>query len=171
VLRRLLGKKPSRLFLGALAVAPRRDFLRHLEELPFSKPAPLEHALRAKLGELFSLPLASAADGLLPSDLAFDVVVEGYQFGGSADVALGLHGFLLLWRPKVRVAARLFYLQSKKTKATFTVTQRMPWSAYLNRVLSWKVLVGLKQPATRSDLECLLEFASKKLLSRVQRAA
>jgi hypothetical protein len=171
VLRKLLRREPARLFLGTIAVAPRRDFLRHLEDLPLLAPAPLERALHARLVELICVPAVSSADAVRPSDLAFDVVVQGYQFGGSADVALGLHGFSMFWRPKVRVAARLFYAQSNKTKTTFTVTERMPWSAYMSRMLSWKVLLGLARLSHRSDLERLLESASQKLLDKVHRGA
>ena len=171
MLRRLLRRESARLFLGTLAVAPRGDFVRHLEDLPLLAPAPLERALLAKLVELICVPPVSAADPLRPSDLAFDVVVQGYQFGGSMDVALGSHGFPMFWRPKVRVAARLFYAQSNKTKAVFTVTERMPWSAYMSRVLSWKVMLGLARPSTRSDLERLLEGASQKLMDKVYGAA
>ena len=97
------------------------------------------------------------------TDMAFDVIVQGYRFGSATDFSLGTAGLPMYWRPKVRLGARLYHLQSNKTKTTFHVTEKMPWSAYLNRALSWRVLLGLERPGRRSDLESLLRQASEKL--------
>lgn len=103
--------------------------------------------------------------------MAFDVALQDYRYGSATDLSLGAVGFPMFWRPRIRLAARLYHLQSKQPKATFSVTERMPWSVYLNRVLSWRVFVGLEHLGRRSDLEQLLRQATEKLVKRVRESA
>ena len=165
-----MKRVPPRIFVGALSIAS-GDLIRHLEGLSGTQPPALDRALLTELAELLPLPKAESVDVPLATDLAFDVALHGYRSGSATDFSLGAIGLPLYWRPSVRLAARLYHLRSRQPKATFEVTQRMPWSMYLSRVLSWRVLVGLEQPARRHDLQQLLRQATERLVTRVQGAA
>lgn len=171
MLRRLLRREPRRLFVGALGVSGRRDLMRHLEDGLFVAPTALERGLLADLNDMFSAPLANAVVDPGPSDLAYDIALQGLRRGMAADVGLGGFGVPLFWRPKVRLVAKLYELQSKKTKATFSVTQRMPWPEFLYRLLSWRVMLNLEHPGRRSDLEHLLRRAGERLKDWLEKKA
>lgn len=162
-------QEPSRLFLGTLS-ASSGDLVRHLEGLAGPSRRDLDNALLVEIPALLALPRAEAVTVPLPTDMAFDVALRSYRSGSASDFSFGAFGLPMYWRPKVQLAARLYHLQSGKAKATFRVTERMPWAAYLNRVLSWRVLVGLDPPARRSDLEWLLGRAVERLVARLQGA-
>lgn len=164
-----MEREPSRVFVGKLGIAS-GGVVRRLESLSVAVPVALDNALLAELAELLPLPRAETVDAPLATDLAFDVDLHS-RTGSATDVSLGTAGLPLYWRPSVRLAARLYHLRSMQPEATFYVTERMPWSRYLGRVLSWRVLAGLEPPARRSDLEQLLRQAAEKLLTRVQGAA
>lgn len=170
MLRRLMKRVPPRIFVGALSIAS-DDLIRHLEGLSGTQPPALDRGLLAALAELLPLPRAESVDIPLETDLAIDVAVQGYRSGSATDFSLGAIGLPLFWRPRVRLAARLYHLRSRQPKSTFQVTQRMPWSMYLSRILSWRVLAGLEHPARRDDLELLLRQATERLVTRVQGAA
>ena len=168
MLRRLMMKRePSRLFLGSLSVAS-GNLIHHLEGLVGTPPPALDRALLAELSGLLPLPKADTVGTPLATDMAFDVALQDYRSGSATDFSLGAVGLPMYWRPRVRLAARLYYFRSKQPKATFHVTQRMPWSVYLNRVLSWRVLMGLEHPARRSDLEQLLRQATERLVTQLR---
>jgi hypothetical protein len=169
VLRSLMKREPPRVFVGRLSIAS-GNLVRNLEGLSGTTPPALDRALLVELAELIPLPKVETVDTPLATDMAFDVAVQGYRSGSATDFSLGDAGLPLYWRPRVRLAARLYHLRSKQPKATFQVTQRMPWSMYLSRVLSWRVLAGLEHPARRSDLEQLLRQATERLVTRVREA-
>jgi hypothetical protein len=170
VLRGLMKRVPPRLFVGNLSVAS-GNLVRHLEGLVGTPPPALDRALLVELSELLPLPKADTVEAPLPTDMAFDVALQDYRSGSATDLALGAVDLPMYWRPRIRLAARLYRLRSKEPKATFHVTQRMPWIVYLNRVLSWRVLVGMEHPARRSDLNQLLRQATERLLTRVRDSA
>ena len=170
MLDRLMKRKPSRLFLGSLSVAS-GNLVRHLERLGGTPHQALDRALLAELSDLLPLAKADAVDMPLATDMAVDVAVLGYRAGSATDFSLGTVGLPLYWRPNVQLAARLYHLRSKQPKAMFQVTQRMPWSMYLSRILSWRVLVGLENPGRRNDLELLLRQATERLVTRLRDSA
>ena len=170
MLRSLLKREPPRVLVGNLGITS-GNLLRHLEGLSGIAPPAFERALLIELAEMLPLPKVETLDNPLATDMALDVVVQGLRSGSATDLSLGAVGLPLYWRPKVRLAARLYHLRSRQPKATFQVTQRMPWSVYLSRVLSWRVLAGLELPARRTDLEQLLRQATTRLLTQVQGAA
>ena len=170
MLRKLMKQEPSRLFLGRLSVAS-GNLIRHLEGVVGTPSPALDPALLVELSELLPLPKADTVNTPLATDMAFDVALQGYWNGSATDFSLGAVGLPMYWRPKVRLAARLYHLRSMQPKATFQVTQRMPWPVYLNRVLSWRVLVGLDHPARRNDLELLLRQATERLVTKLRAIA
>lgn len=170
VFQRLLKPEPRRLFLGTLSVAS-GSLVRNLEGLVGTPSPTLDRALLAELSDLLALPKADTVDSPSASDIGVDVALQSYWSGSATDFSLGAVGLPLYWRPKVRLAAKLYGLQSKQLRDAFHVTRRMPWSIYLLRVLSWRVLLGLEHPARRSDLEFLLRQATESLLVRLRKSA
>jgi hypothetical protein len=165
----LFRKPPTTLYVGALLVQPRRDFLRHLEGGLF-EGASLDSALQQQLLEVFSLPRASEVQNPQDGDMAVDVVVESYSRGGSGEVSTSSLYLPVLWRPKVRIGARIYYIKTGRYKATAKVTRRMGWGEYLSSLLHWKVYFGFSSPASRRRLEQLLAKAAAELKTKVQRA-
>lgn len=168
---KLSKREPARLLLGTLSIATGGNLVRYLERLPGGTPPALDRALLVELAEWLSYPMAASVEAPRTTDMAVDVALQGFRFGSAADLSLGTADLPLYWRPNIRLAARLYHLQSNKTKTTVHVTQKMPWFVYLNRALSWRVLVGLEQPARRSDMEALLRQACDKLTTRLRDAA
>lgn len=165
--RKLMQREPPRLFLGRVSVGAGCYPLR----IPETNDArsTLDRALLIELTESLSFPLADEVETPLPTDLAFDVALQGYRFGSASELSLGVFGAPLFWRPRVRLTARLYYLQSGKVKTTLQVTRRMPWSAYLKRVFCWRVLLGLERAACRRDLEVLIRQARERLEACVRK--
>ena len=163
-------KEKPRVFLGVLAVAPRTDLKRHLDEKGLFEDANFDTALRQSLTEIFSLAPAQSVSSPLSSDLVLDVVIPKFQSGDAGVVSLEEIGFPIFWRPKVTVASRLYSLTTQKTKATFSVTEKMKWRQYLGRVFSWRGFLGFRPVFDRKDIEYLLYQACGKLLAKMQKA-
>ena len=167
MLERFFRKQKPRVFLGTVAVTDRTDLKRHLEGNDFSG-LPLDATLRRALAEILTLPPANCVEKPLPTDLVLDVWIPKYQSGEVVDIDLGEVGIALLWRPKVTVASRLSSLVTKRTKANFSITEKMKWGQYLGRVFSWRSL-SRSQPFVREDMEYLLCQACLKLATRMQK--
>lgn len=170
MLRRLFKKEKPRVFLGVLAVAPRADLKRHLDEKGLFEDANLDISLRQSLTEIFSLAPVQSASSPLATDLVLDVVIPQFQSGDAWDVSLGEIGFPIFWRPKVTVASRLYSLTTQKIKATFSVTEKMKWGQYLSRIISWRAFLRFRPVFDRKDIEYLLYQACGKLLVKMQKA-
>lgn len=168
MLGKLMKQDPPRIFVGTLGVATGGGLARRLEGLANAVAPSLDRALQAELDALFPMPSVATVDAVRPTDLAFDVTIQSYQLGSATDLSLGPVGLPMYWRPKVLLAARLYALQSRKTRAAFRITQKMPWKVYLGRLLSWRVLAGLEPPSRRGDLEHLLRQAAGRLMARLR---
>lgn len=155
MLRKFWRPAPARLFLGSVTDAS-GNLVRHLEGLMGNPAVAVNQSLLDEITDLIALPAVSTVDAPLVTDYAVDVAVQSYRSGSASSVSLGPVGLPLYWRPRVRLAARLYGLQSRQTKAVVQVTQYMPWSAYFGRLLHWRVLVGHEHPARRGDLDVLL---------------
>jgi len=163
-------KEKPRVFLGVLAVAPRTDWKRHFDEVGLLEDASLDTALRDGLTEIFSLPPVPAAPPFRATDLVLDVVIPKYQSGDAWDVSLGHMGFPVFWRPKVTVACRLYSVTTRKTKAIFSVTEKMTWAQYLSRIFTWRAYFRFRPVFDRKDMDYLLYQACGKLLEKMQKA-
>jgi len=168
--QRLIQREQPRLLVGDLAVTASRGAMRQLERLGGAETPAMERVLLAELEELICLPRAT---DVVPrdTDLAFDLVVQGYRFGSATDFAIGPIPIPLWWRPKVRLEAQLFHLQSRKAKAALHVVEAMPWAVFAGRAVSWQVLLGLQAPARPTDMGLLLRKAAERLLSQLRAAA
>ena len=170
MLGQIFKKEKPRVFLGVLAVAPRTDLKRYLDEKGLFEDANLDTALRQSLTEIFSLSPVQSASSPLATDLVLDVVIPKFQSGDAWDVSLGEIGFPIFWRPKITVASRLYSLTTQKTKATFLVTEQMKWGQYLSRIISWRAFFRFRPVFDRKDIEYLLYQACGKLLVKMQKA-
>jgi len=171
VLDRFLKREKPRVFLGTLAVVPRRDMKRHLDQWGMFRNESFDDALRTTLEEIFALPAVSTLAAPTANDLGLDVLIPSFQSGDYWDVSLGDFGIPIFWRPKVTVACRLYYLKTQKTKRTFSVTQKMPWSEFVSRQFTWRALFRFRSTFDAKDMTRLLYIACHSLLNKLRKAA
>ncbi|MDH5178086.1 MAG: hypothetical protein OEZ39_16395 [Gammaproteobacteria bacterium] len=167
---KILKKEKPRIFLGTLAVAPRTDFKRHLDQRGSLIHEDLDSSLRQNLKEIFSLPSASEAGEPGSNDLVLDVIVPKFQSGDSWSLSVDDFEVPLMWRPKVTVSSRLYYLKTEKTKATFTVTEKMKIGQYISRLFTWRAFLRVRPVFDANDMELLLYKACHKLLVKMQKS-
>jgi len=170
MLGRFFKKEKPRIFLGVLAVAPRRDLKRYFEVWDGFGNADLDSVLHKRLTEIFSFAPVQCVNSPLPTDLVLDVVIPEFQSGAACEVSMGDIWLPLLWRPKVTVSSRLYYLKNEKKKATFSVTEKMKWSEYFARVFTLKSFFGFGSTFDEKDIEYLLFQACEKLLIKLRKA-
>lgn len=171
MLNRLFKKESPRIFLGTLAIAPRSGFKSTNEQLTVfnRKKEDFDEGLRRNLEDIFALPLAINVSDPKSTDLVIDVVVPDFQGGEFAFGDLWLIPVAVMWRPNVKVAARLYYLKSQKTKKKFLVTQKMSVGEYLGRAFSWRGFFRLKPLFDGEDLDYLISKACYELLQSVKK--
>lgn len=171
MLDRFLRREKPRVFLGTLAVVPRTDIKRHIDQWGMLNDSNLDIPLHVTLQEIFALPPASKVTLPTSTDLALDVLIPSFQSGDYWEVSLGEIGIPIFWRPKIIVAARLYSLKSKKTKRTFTVTQKMPWGEFVGRLFTWRAVFRLRPTFDAEDMNRLLYFACHSLLDKLRKVA
>ena len=167
--KKLLKREKHRVYLGALVVFPRTDIKRHFELLGYFQTEDLYMELTQTLKEIFFLPPSQNIKEPSDTDLGLDVIVSEFQSGVAVVISLGDIGFPLFWRPKVTVSSRLYYLKSEKTKAIFSVTEKMQWCQYIKRLFSWHSLFRFKSLFDKNDMNHILYEACHKLLLKMQR--
>ncbi|MEK8034878.1 hypothetical protein AACH06_29025 [Ideonella sp. DXS29W] len=145
--------------------------VRRIEELSGASSPSLGRALMIELVDHLPWPRWDSSEVPSDSDVAVDVALHGYRLGSATDVSLGAMGLPLMWRPSVRLGATLYRRGSSQPVGSFLVIERIPWSAYLRRAMSWRVWAGLEAPGRRQDLDGLLRGAAERLVGRVQDAA
>lgn len=170
MLSRLFKNEPARIFLGTLAVAPRSDFKTSIEQWTWSGriSKDLDEGLQKSLVEIFTFPLATDVVDPKPSDLVIDVIVPDFQGGEFIADGIAFLPLIAMWRPKVKIASRLYYLKSKKTKKKFLITKKMNISEYLNRVFSLRGFLRFKPLFDGKDLDQLTSRACYELLQQVK---
>ena len=157
------------MYLGTLAVVPRSDFKRHIDQWGYRNPEEPDTRVRQMLEEIFTLPLAADIDTPGDNDLVLDVIIPKFQLGELLPVQAGRYWFPLIWRPQVTVSSRLYYLKTGKTMATFKATQKLAWRDYLKAVLRPQSLLGFAAPFGTGDLEYLLNLACQDILVKMIR--
>ncbi|AJQ94866.1 hypothetical protein [Gynuella sunshinyii] len=166
--KNLFRKEKPRVFLGNLAVVPRTGIKKHFDQWGAFESTDLDSSLSMNLKSIFSLPLASEVDSPRKTDLVIDVVVTKFQAGEALGCTAGDFGFPVMWRPKVSVSSRLYYLVSGATKSTFSQTEKMSLTQYLNRIFSWRAFWRFRPIFDSKDLEYLLYQACNKLLLKIK---
>ncbi len=124
----------------------------------------LDSSLRHSLKEIFSLPSAQNIEDPKNTDLVLDVVVPKFQSGDALDLSLGDIGIPLMWRPKITISSRLYYLN------TDSVTEKMKFSQYIGRLFTWRAVLRFRPVFDSEDMEYLLYQACHKLLVKMQKA-
>lgn len=153
-------------YLGDVAVVPRSTFKRLLEMGWESQDT--DHRIKAWVGELIDMPLASDVKEIADDALAIDILVSNYQCG--SDIFMWSEPIIpLAWRPSVKLHGRLVRLRDKKVLGTFSITKRISWRAYILRVLSLKHMFRWEGPFGREDMQYLLGEALMELLKWVQK--
>jgi hypothetical protein len=132
--------------------------------------ASFDNSLRATLEEIFALPPASEVMAPASTDLGLDVLIPSFQSGDYWDVSLGSIDVPVFWRPKVTVVCRLYNLKSQKTKRTFSVTKKMPWSEFVSRQLTWRAFFRFRPTFDAEDMRNLLYLACHSLLDKLRKA-
>lgn len=166
---KFVSRRKSRVFLGALSVVPRTDMKRHLDEWGLVRKVELDSSLRASVQEIFSLPPACGETNPMTSDLGLEVFITSFQSGDFRVIDLGEIGFPVLWRPKVTVVGRLYFLKSLETKCTCSVTQKMAWSKYVERIFSWRAVSRLEPIFDTEDINHLLYLSCYHLLKKLKK--
>lgn len=154
------------MFLGTLAVVPRDDFKMLFDECGMFNKTDLDTGLRESLKEIFTLPSSAEAYPQRETDLVLDVMIPKYQSGE----VLAVDVIPVFWRPIIKVSARLYYLNSGKTKTTYTVVERMRWRDFISRLFSWRAVFSIKPLYDHEDMDYLLYKACHKLLVKIQKA-
>lgn len=171
MLGRFLKRERPRVFLGTVAVVPRKDMKRFLDQWGMLRDENFDTSLRTTLQEIFALPPASEVAAPTSVDLGLDILIPSFQSGDFWDVSLGVIDFPIFWRPKVTVASRLYYLKSAKTKHTFSVTQKLSWREFLSRLFTWRALFRLQPMFDANDMDRLLYLACHKILNKLRKVA
>ncbi len=171
MLNRIFKKEKPRLWLGVVAVAPRSDLGRHLDEWNiFAQREDLDTSIRQTLESIFDLPHASNAQDPKNNDYALDIVVPKFQSGDAWDVSLGDLGFPLIWRPKIEIGARLVNLKSGKTVYTTMVKAKLKWRSYFARLFTLRTILRFKPMFDSNDMNHLLQEACISLLHKLRKA-
>mgnify|MGYP000046386182 CR=1 FL=1 len=165
----LLKKEKPRVFLGTLSVVPRTDF-KKIDEWGVFHKEDIDSEFRQTLEEIFSLPLAAEVEKPLKTDLVLDVIISQFQSGDAWGIDVGIIEFPIFWRPKVEVKSRLYSLKSKKTKKVFSATEKIKWSKFFNRILSWRGLLRFRPVFDKSDMNYLLYKACHRLLLEMKKS-
>lgn len=162
-----LGAKlsPPEVYLGDIAVVPRRDFKRLLEMGWESRDT--DHRIKAWIGELIDLPLVKDIREISKTALSLDILVSNYQCGSDA-FNWSEPVIPFAWRPSVKLHGRLIRLRDGKILGTFAVTKRITWKTYIVRVLSIQGMFGGASAFGKTDMQYLLGQALVELLRWVQ---
>lgn len=171
MLSRFLKREKTRVFLGTVAVVPRRDLKRFLDQRGMLHDENFDTSLHTTLQEIFALPSVSDVAAPTSVDLGLDILIPSFQSGDYWDVSLGVMDFPIFWRPKVTVTSRLYYLKSAKTKHTFSVTQKLGWGQFLSRVFTLRALFRFQPMFDTKDMDRLLYLACQKVLNKLRKVA
>lgn len=167
MLKTLFKRKKPRVFLGTIAVAPREHVNKLFDRWGMLQSEALGRTLCVRLEDLFSLPKAAEVEDPNASDLVLDVIVPKFQVGGMFDFSAGDVSFPIMWRPKITITARLYYLTTGQIKSMYTVTEKYSSTAFLKRVFSLRAIFNHKPVFDADDLEYLLYKACHKLLAKI----
>ncbi len=160
-------KEKPRVFLGTLRIIPRDDFNRHLEVWDVETRNRVALRIYDYLEEFFELPLVSEIEKPVRSDLGLDITVLSWQLGQAKELRLGVWSIPLVWRPKIVVQARLFFLRTGKNKSSYIVTEKMTWGVFIDRVYSWRNFFNrFSIRFEENDIKYLLYQASIKVLKK-----
>ncbi|MDO3381202.1 hypothetical protein [Gilvimarinus algae] len=167
MISKIFKKDKPRVYLDKMLVASRDEFEK-TDEWGIFKSEDLEDGVREKLDGIFCLPPISTRQDSKKSDLALELVVLKVRGGEFEGVDFGLLGFApIFWRPKIELAARLYYLDSGKTHSTYKAKEIMRWGEYFSGVFSLRGFFRYKPIFGPKNLEPILYKACEKLLFKM----
>lgn len=167
MLTKILKPSKPRVFMASLVVVPRSEWKRS-DEWGLFKSEKLDDETRERLESIFSLlPPANSVQDLNDNDLGLDVLVPMVQGAELTSTMTHPYAFPILWRPKIQIKSRLFYLKSQRTKQTFLITEKMPRKEYIAGILSLRAFFRYKPIFVAKDLEPMLFRACEKLMKRM----
>ena len=158
-------RKPARLFLVSLVVAP-QNRNRSLDMLAILEKDDYEQRVRASFEEVVSLPKVTQRVDNLPTDLGLEIIVVGLRGGMLASLEAGEFIFPIFWRPRVHIKARLSNLENGSTVNSFSGVEKMPWLRFLNSAFRPSTIFGFRATV---DSEYIEYMALKCLISVLQR--
>lgn len=167
VFSKIFKKAKPRVYLDKMVVAPRGEFEK-MDSWGLFKGEDLEEGIRGKLTDIFSLPHISSRVDRKENDLALEIVVlkvQGGEFEGAHFGELG--AIPIFWRPKIEVAARLYYIESGKTHSSYKAKEKMSWGMYFAGVFSLRGFFRYKPIFGVENLEPILYRACEKLLVKM----
>ena len=119
---------------------------------------------------IFDIPLASECIIPNKTDLAMDVIIENFQAGNFLEMHAGDFSFPIIWRPKIKIASKLYNINTGKTKIAILVTIKLPWKEYFSRLFTWRAFFGFRPMFDANDMKILLSQACLQLLQKTIRA-
>ncbi|ABC33126.1 hypothetical protein HCH_06485 [Hahella chejuensis KCTC 2396] len=172
---KLFKREKARVYLDSLVVtsaykgkSPKFDL--------FGSSVELENLIREKLTAFISLPHMSTIDEPRKSDLALEMVVLKYNWGGLLMADINTVTLPLINRPKVHLKARLYNIASGKTVAAYEAKEKLPWKPFFSHSLPEFSLKGVfgngAEEASREAqmFEELLYSACLKILQKMRDA-
>jgi hypothetical protein len=166
--RNFRREKPN-VYLGKITVVPRSCLRRNLENNLYTGES-LEDALNNHLNIIFDIPLASECITPNKTDLAIDVIIENFQAGNYLEIHAVDFSFPIIWRPKIKIASRIYNINTGKTKKTVLVTIKLSWKEYFSRLFTWRAIFGFRPMFDAKDMTILLSRACLQLLQKTIRA-
>jgi len=155
----MFKKEKPRVYLGNLAVAPRTDIKKDFDQWGLLKTKDLDTEIRKSLKDIFVLPSIHEIKEPKNNDLGLDIIIPKFQAGDSLNMSLGDIDIPFMWRPKITVSSRLYNLKTEKTKAIFSVNEKMKWGEYFSRLFTFRVIFRFRPLFDSNDMEYLLNKA------------
>lgn len=167
VLKNIFRREKPRVYLGTLAVIPRTGIKKTFDSWDLTGYVEPDGKLKQNLIEVFCLPPSSSISEPLESDLVIDVLISEFQLGAAllSDIPLPL-----FWRPKITLVSRLYHFKSGETKNIISVTEKIPWTEFVRRLLTFQGIIQLRPLFNSDDLEQLLYVASGKVMAKIKKS-
>lgn len=155
--------------MNSIKVIPKSD-LSFVEKWVYNELENLDATLRDRLAELITLPHISTVREAEADDLAIDIVVPKYGTGDWGHASIGDIGFPLFWRPRIKIAARIFEVHTDKTVSTYSLVQKMPWPYYFGRIFRLASWFSIRSGFKPEDFEYMLTMGLMRLLDKMRKA-
>jgi hypothetical protein len=162
---RLFKKEKPRVFLDYIAVTERGVIGNLASTIEGSSG--IDQDILDNLAEIYRLPYLDDVPEFKNSDRALQIVVSNYSLGFSGVASVFSYLIPFLWRPKVKITARLYQISSKKTLKQISVYEKMKLHEYLKRAFLSGSFIFFQQAFNEQDMEYLLYTGSKQILKRL----
>jgi len=132
VLQRLFGKQePIKLFKGAVVIAS--DGKSSAQAFEFCS-MDYDAYLMEKLTTILALPEFDKDQSQNGNAYILDLMVLNYQLGGLEYIDFGEWCFTWFWRPKIKIAVRVYRARDGRTRYSETLHLKMSWWKYFKNL-------------------------------------